>query len=166
MSSLTSLSTYSVWVNPTADYLKVKLFRGPGVKELGKHNSAFEVVEWKPGEEKILPAEFDVAIHKIDANGVIVGGKGPQLRKKGEPYNLHPSLDTALAEKQAALVAASALMDQQRDIQSLSVIAKAKMDALEEKKEAHRIVEAKVVEQKSEKNEKLEKIEKIEKSVK
>src|SRR5690242_17943698 len=85
----------SVWVNPTSQTVTVRVWEGPET-----NRKPWLYLSVPPGEERPFPSKYDDAIHTLNKEGIIVGGKAPQLRKKGVSYHLDPTLDTHLQERQ------------------------------------------------------------------
>lgn len=139
----------TTWINPTPATVTVKVWRGPE-----SSRDPWQFMTIPPGEERQFPTEYDNAIHVLDKNGVIVGGKAPQLRKKGASYHLDPVLDTNLQERQRAVQAAAANLAEKQVYEQAAMLAAAQIKASEEaiiqeqkvrealavEKEAHRIV--------------------------
>lgn len=136
--------THSVWVNPTKDVVTVKVWRGP---ELAKKPWVYLTVP--PGEERPFPSEYDTAIHKIDRNGVIVGGKAPQLRKKGAPYKLHPALDTELSERTLAFEQAQRALHEKSLQEQAFVLAASKIKIAEDVRLASQRLEQELMQEKT-----------------
>ena len=86
------------WKNPTDKVVKVDLFIGiqnkfnAEGKAIGKRSDSFEHVEIQPGEEISILSSFDCAIQQLDNNGIVVGGKAPQLVNMGKPAKVEPCL--------------------------------------------------------------------------
>src|SRR5688572_11152281 len=84
------------WTNPTDRKIQVDLYTGTGEAKKDRRNnpSGYTRIIWEPGESIDLPAEYDEAIQKIDAQGKVIGGMAPQLLKNGSRHEVVPALDT------------------------------------------------------------------------
>jgi len=96
----------TLWHNETKNTQRCKVYLGP---------RNWGIVEVPPGESRAFPTDWEPGIQRINAEGVIVGGLCPLLRRmdgptlrdrKGVevtgPTKLHEALDPALAEKRDA----------------------------------------------------------------
>lgn len=77
--------TQSIWYNPTDKPVKLAFFISPGVEKQSHSRTDLYVIE--PGDEAIIPSEFDSAIHRVDTQGNIIAGRAPQLVKVAELVN-------------------------------------------------------------------------------
>lgn len=117
------MARYTTWRNPLPHIQQVDIVESdpqrPTRYELG------------PGEEMIIPSEYDRAIHSVH-NGVIIGGIAPQLINVDlEKAGKHPVLTDALntqqvAQRQAALAVALAV-EAKRHAEEEALLAKASL---------------------------------------
>ena len=105
---------YSEWKNNNDKPAKFKLLtheKRTG-RNTSKHTdgtnctaSVFITIELQPGETKMIPAEYDAAIRRVDnKTNLVVGGLCPWLTKVGEEsVTIHSSLDykSAIAHEAA-----------------------------------------------------------------
>ncbi len=121
------VQTFTTWTNPTdaAVYLDIHVgatFSNP--------SGRFRYVVPAHGEVQI-PGEYDLAVHDT-RDGVIVGGLGPQLRRKDRVEQLHQSLDAnKSAEKEAQAEAEQALIAKQAAEQAVMLAVSKKQAAVE-----------------------------------
>jgi hypothetical protein len=115
------LQSFTTWVNPTDRDVVLDLHTGASPQNL---SGRVRYIVPANGEQ-IVPAEFDLGIHDT-RDGVIVGGLGPQLRRKDKSEILHSSLDAdKAAEREAAADAEKALIAKQAAEQAMmSAVAK------------------------------------------
>lgn len=74
----------TTWQNPMST---------PAKFEVCLDHGRFQKVEIPAGGEMTLPSDWDRAVQEVDKNGVVVGGKAPQLiRKGGEALPVHSSI--------------------------------------------------------------------------
>ncbi len=126
----------STWYNPTADHLYAKIWVGP---ESQKEPWAY--CEFPPGEETVLPSDFDDAIQCVDKYGTIQSGKVPQLVKAGTKYKLHPSLDAKAAERAQAFQEAQMALVNKAMMENAATLTAAKLHEVGERQKADREVD-------------------------
>ena len=90
MGQMSSMVQQTEWQNPTLHAVAFDIFYGPGKPK--------EFVEVKPGDSVMVPSQYDNAIQTI-RDGVIVGGKAPQLVARGrKEVPMHDALARAAAQ--------------------------------------------------------------------
>lgn len=116
--------TFSIWENPTEHNITLDLHVG------SSHNNLSGRVRYTvPAKgEKIIPTELDMGVHDV-RDGVIVGGLGTLLRKRGSVDALHPALDAARARETEAIAEAQAAMVAKAAAETAIMLATAKADA-------------------------------------
>ena len=115
---------FTVWENPTEFDVTLDLHVGSNPRNLsGRHRY---IVPAKG--EKTIPSDLDQGIHDV-RDGIVVGGLGPQLRRKGSTDKLHPALDAAKARETEAIEEAQAAMVAKAAAETAIMLATAKADA-------------------------------------
>ncbi len=90
MGHLSSMVQQTEWHNPTPHTVAFDIFYGPGKPK--------EAVQVKPGDSVMVPTQYDSAIQTV-RDGVIVGGKAPQLVARGrKEVPMHDALARAAAQ--------------------------------------------------------------------
>ncbi len=79
----------TTWHNPTKFPMRVTLARA-GRRSTDPDEILTFTIE--PGKSGEIPAEFDTAIHRRDADGTVVSGLAPMLVRAGQTYGVHPAL--------------------------------------------------------------------------
>lgn len=109
----------TVWINPTPHVLRAKIWRGPE-----NHIEPWVYFEFLPGLEVIVPSEYDDALQMLHPKtGKIIGGKCPQLVKKGENRVLDPALDSDMAWKKQAFEQAQHALAQKAVAEQAAILA-------------------------------------------
>lgn len=74
----------TVWYNGTGNPVKVDIFKGPSMPG-GAAGVDRYIID--PGEEAIIPSQYDYAIQTVNDQGEVVAGLAPQLTKVAQLVN-------------------------------------------------------------------------------
>lgn len=128
-------TTQTHWKNPTPKPVIVDIYVGaesvPGPARpyrRGERHQAHLRIRWAPGETKALPSIYDSAIHDV-RNGVVVGGKAPQLVRADQPgLPVADAIDVEKSKRREALAEATAALAAKQVAEESLVLAGAKAD--------------------------------------
>lgn len=127
----------TIWHNPTKRDVVLPIWVGtshligkkfkPGPDGKVRRPTGIRRYVVPAGGERAIPAEFDRGIQEI-RDGMIVGGLGPQLVRKGvqDPPRIHPALDEVAARQKAEHEAAREALIAKAAAQEALVLAQAK----------------------------------------
>ncbi len=93
--------TYTTWLNPLAVDQHVDVYEeGTGAyrRADGRIEEGHVRYTIPAGGKLDIPSRHDRAIHVVH-NGVVIGGKAPQLKRQGSSDKLDPSLDPKVTEE-------------------------------------------------------------------
>lgn len=121
---LMQMSGITRWYNPTDKEVRVKLFS----------NGSFKLFVVPAKGFKDLDDEFDRAIHELNPDGVVIGGKAPQLVKDTErERQVHVSLIPGMSEEKLMKEKLGDLAVEKAKLENVVVEMQKKMLAAEKK---------------------------------